>query len=381
MKDRLDRSEALARLGVRLLRQRGAQGTACPGADIVAGYLDRTLDARERAQCEEHFAACARCQEVLAGFARSETLSPQVRPERRQTGVWSLLRWQWLAPAAAVLAVGAVWAIVRPTLGPAIPPLAQLSVPPAGSPAAPEAGAAAAENDVRLGQDRAARSQRREETLRSQPVQLAGAQAEMKESRAEPPAPKGRSETAVAPAAAAVRNVPAEPAKDERVDAIQMQKAADAAKPAAAPVAEERAAAAPQLGAPRAGATRVMATAEGVSPATVVASPVPAISWRIGAAGSIERSADGQRTWQKQASGVTANLLAGAAPTETICWIVGQRGTVLRTIDGRSWEAVSPPAAVDLVLVTARDAVAATVVAADGQRFSTIDGGRTWQTP
>jgi hypothetical protein len=280
-----------------------------------------------------------------------------------------------------VLAVGAVWAIVRPTLGPTIPPLAQLSVPPAGSPAAPEAGAAAAENDVRLGQDRAARSQRREETLRSQPVQLAGAQAEMKESRAEPPAPKGRSETAVAPAAAAVRNVPAEPAKDERVDAIQMQKAADAAKPAAAPVAEERAAAAPQLGAPRAGATRVMATAEGVSPATVVASPVPAISWRIGAAGSIERSADGQRTWQKQASGVTANLLAGAAPTETICWIVGQRGTVLRTIDGRSWEAVSPPAAVDLVLVTARDAVAATVVAADGQRFSTIDGGRTWQTP
>ena len=381
MKDRLDRSEALARLGVRLLRQRGAQGTACPGADIVAGYLDRTLDARERAQCEEHFAACARCQEVLAGFARSETLSPQVRPERRQTGVWSLLRWQWLAPAAAVLAVGAVWAIVRPTLGPAIPPLAQLSVPPAESPAAPEAGAAAAENDVRLDQDRAARAQRREETLRSQPVQLAGAQAEMKESRAEPPAPKGRIETAVAPAVAAARNVPAEPAKDERVDAIQMQKATDAAKPAAAPVAGERAAAAPQLGAPRAGATRVMATAEGVSPATVVASPVPAISWRIGAAGSIERSADGQRTWQKQASGVTANLLAGAAPTETICWIVGQRGTVLRTIDGRSWEAVSPPAAVDLVLVTARDAVAATVVAADGQRFSTIDGGRTWQTP
>ena len=381
MKDRLDRNEALAKLGARLLRQRGAQGTACPGADIVAGYLDRTLDARERAQCEEHFAACARCQEVLAGFARSETLSPQVRPQRSPAGVWSLLRWQWLAPAAAVLAVGAVWAIVRPTLGPAIPPLAQLSVPPAGSPAAPEAGAAAAENDVRLGQDRAARSQRREETLRSQPVQLAGAQAEMKESRAEPPAPKGRIETAVAPAVAAARNVPAEPAKDERVDAIQMQKAADAAKPAAAPVAEERAAAAPQLGAPRAGATRVMATAEGVSPATVVASPVPAISWRIGAAGSIERSADGQRTWQKQASGVTANLLAGAAPTETICWIVGQRGSVLRTIDGRTWEAVRPPAAVDLVLVTARDAVAATVVAADGRRFSTLDGGRTWQTP
>jgi hypothetical protein len=387
VKDRVDRDEALARLGASLLqRKTGGQGAECPGADVIAGYLDGTLDARERTRCEEHFAACARCQEVLAGFARSETLAPQVRPERSPVGVWSLLRWQWLAPAAAVLAVGVVWAIVRPALERTTPPLAQLSVPPAESQAAesraaPATGAAAVENEVRLDRDRAAKAQRREETPRSQPVQPAGMQAEMKESRAEPPAPKGKNETPAAPAAVA-QNVPAEPAKDLRIDAVQMQKAAEPAKPAAAPMTAERAVIEPPLGAAGgAGATRVMATAEGAQPSVVVASPVPSVAWRIGPAGSIQRSEDGRQTWHKQDSGVTANLLAGSAPSDRVCWIIGQRGTVLRTVNGRTWEIVRPPAAVDLVLVTARDALTATVVAADGRKFSTSDGGRTWQMP
>jgi hypothetical protein len=382
VKDRVDRDEALARLGAVLVqRQGGGRGAECPGADIIAAYLDRTLDARERQQCENHFAACARCQQVLADFARGETLAPQVRPERPRAGVWGLLRWQWLAPAAAVLTVGVVWAIVRPVFDRSAPPLAQLSVPAAESSAAGAAGAAAAENEARLDENRAAGAERREATQRSPVAQPTGVHVQREQSQTEPRATKGKSEISATPAPAIAQNLPAEPAKDLRADAVQMQKAAEAAKPAAAPTAPERAVIEPQLGVMRSGTTRVMAAAEGIQPSAVVTSPAQAVAWRIGAAGSIERSVDGRRTWQKQDSGVTANLLAGAAPSETVCWVVGQRGTVLRTIDGRTWETVGAPAAVDLVEVTARDAMVATVVGADGRRFSTIDGGRTWQNP
>jgi hypothetical protein len=382
VKDRVDRDEALARLGAVLVqREGGGRGAECPGADIIAGYLDRTLDARERQQCEEHFAACARCQQVLADFTRSETLAPEVRPERPRAGVWGLLRWQWLAPAVAVLTVGVVWTIVRPAFDRTAPPLARLSVPTAESPAAPAAGAAAVENEAQLGEERAARAERREAAPRSQGALPTGAHAQIDHSTTEPRATKGKGEISATPAPAIAQNLPAEPTKDVRVDAVQMQKAAEAAKPAAAPAAAERAVIEPQLGVARSGTTRVMAAAEGAPPAAVVVSPVQAVAWRIGSAGSIERSVDGRLTWQKQDSGVTANLLAGAAPSETVCWIVGQRGTVLRTIDGRTWEIVGAPAAVDLVEVTARDAMVATVVGADGRRFSTADGGHTWQNP
>ncbi len=125
----------------------------------------------------------------------------------------------------------------------------------------------------------------------------------------------------------------------------------------------------------------MMATADTIQPETVVQSPAPRVAWRFGPAGAIERSVDGRRTWLKQDSAVTANLLAGSAPSESICWIVGQHGTVLRTTDGVKWETMSPPAAVDLVAVSARDGLSATAVAADGRRFTTTDGGRTWQAP
>jgi photosystem II stability/assembly factor-like uncharacterized protein len=53
---------------------------------------------------------------------------------------------------------------------------------------------------------------------------------------------------------------------------------------------------------------------------------------------------------------------------------------VLRTTDGGvHWLQVRPPTSTDLLSVSAADASDATVTAAAGQRFSTIDGGRTWR--
>jgi photosystem II stability/assembly factor-like uncharacterized protein len=59
--------------------------------------------------------------------------------------------------------------------------------------------------------------------------------------------------------------------------------------------------------------------------------------------------------------------------------VVGRSGTVLLTTDGRQWRRIVFPIATDLAAVQAVDARAATVTAADGRRFRTVDGGVTWE--
>jgi photosystem II stability/assembly factor-like uncharacterized protein len=90
------------------------------------------------------------------------------------------------------------------------------------------------------------------------------------------------------------------------------------------------------------------------------------------------RSGDAGETWHTQTSGVTAELLAGAAPSPATCWIVGAAGTVLLTTDGERWDRRPFPLAVDLVAVEASNARAATVTTRDGRRFDSIDGGLSW---
>ncbi len=112
---------------------------------------------------------------------------------------------------------------------------------------------------------------------------------------------------------------------------------------------------------------------------TVIQTPDAGVQYRIPGAGFVERSSDGGATWQGQSVKSDAEILAGAAPSVNVCWLVGRGGVILMTTDGKSWKKVPSPAVVDLVGVTAADAAFATVTAADGQRFSTGNGGRTWQ--
>jgi photosystem II stability/assembly factor-like uncharacterized protein len=110
----------------------------------------------------------------------------------------------------------------------------------------------------------------------------------------------------------------------------------------------------------------------------VIVSPDPDLRWRIVGA-AIQRSSDAGRTWVAQATGTTNELLAGSSPAPTVCWIVGRTGLVLLSTDGLTWRRLEfPNLAVDLVGVTARDTLAAIVTAADGRRYRTADGGRTW---
>jgi photosystem II stability/assembly factor-like uncharacterized protein len=84
-------------------------------------------------------------------------------------------------------------------------------------------------------------------------------------------------------------------------------------------------------------------------------------------------------TWATQQTGATTDLTAGSSPSTDVCWLVGRVGLVLRTTDaGRQWERAPFPETVDITAVAASNALNATVTSADGRRFQTTDGGRTW---
>ncbi len=105
------------------------------------------------------------------------------------------------------------------------------------------------------------------------------------------------------------------------------------------------------------------------------------VLWRFGPAGSIERSTNAGATWLRQSSGITADLLAGAAPSASACWAVGRAGIILRTTDGgNTWLQLGSPSSLDLVAIEARDAATATVTTAEGKRYATSDAGRTWKS-
>jgi len=119
------------------------------------------------------------------------------------------------------------------------------------------------------------------------------------------------------------------------------------------------------------------------------ASPDRSVLWRVGPAGLIESSRDQGKSWHPQASGVTADLLAGAAPSAKIAWAAGRGGIIVRTEDGEHWQRVMPPSFVnaagaqnvappDWISIEAGDELQATIVSRDLHRYATADGGRTW---
>jgi len=88
---------------------------------------------------------------------------------------------------------------------------------------------------------------------------------------------------------------------------------------------------------------------------------------------------DNSTAWTSQPSGVTSDLVAASAPSDDVCWMVGKSAIVLRTLDGGvHWQIVKPPSRDDFTTITASDSNNATVIASNGNRYVTRDGGVTW---
>jgi hypothetical protein len=383
-----DRDLAFDRLIARGLdKETDASGRACPDADLLAAWFDRSLSPAEAARVESHAAACKSCQQILADLARSEPQVVRAAPLPAESRPWHW-HWRWLVPlatAAVVVVVAgrtlrapvrfnssqeeAQWNETAAKLKPPPPPPAQAL----GQEARAEAGAPSA--DVA---------------------------APAREARPQPPSPASPAPPAPAPRMAAVpKRADASPAGVGAGEGLPAQASADAARNAAGAVAENRpmtretvvplpsasggaasraepapplppAAAVAQKSAP------TMALSEVALIPAVASSPSGKTWWRAGRAGSIDRSTDGRRSWQAQQVPAAGRLAAISVVNDTTCWAVGAGGTVVRTVDAAAWQRTASPAAADLVAVQADSDVAATVTTADHATYRTTDGGKTW---
>jgi hypothetical protein len=442
IKKQSDSERALARLLADALRppDGAASDEACPDAGLLAAYAECNLDAAETAHWEKHFAGCGRCQKILAvltvsseeplsdaevkRFGRlvaaagsgvtgtepraleAKKVAPFARPRPSPSTAW-----RWLAPAVGIAAAAALWIALRPA-----PPRGTSAITAQKAIVQPLAApdeSLEAKADVPAPPAATLREAEPSPPEPQQPKSLASPQPEAKkndqranvkeipqqsaaDSAAATPQPVGSLQGIAAPPAL---NSPGLTATEESRGAGSTAAAPPAAAGAAGaaggvvapaaqapvPASASGAEAKPVENRPlqafsaRGNAGGIGGGVAGLLP-VVVASPNRIVLWLLSSGGRVERSADQGKTWQLQSSGVTSDLLAGAAPSDKVAWIAGRAGVILRTTDGERWQRVaSPDATTDWTSIEANDALHATVTSPDRRRFATEDGGQTWK--
>lgn len=408
-----------------------AAGKACPDADLLAAWFDRSLAPAEASRIELHAASCGVCQQILAALARSEPAVTRAAPlpeaDDALARPWHW-HWRWLVPVATVLVVAVVgsrtlWAPAPASESAAVGADARLveqkaAVPTPAAPGAPAEATPVGVNSAATAQQADARASRTaDEPVRrpnsppdtivaradrqtaaakdvgATPSNAEGPSAASRELAAAPPMPAA---PAVArPAAVADATYVAREESKLAGAAQSMSKAeggsvANRAAVAERTVATDRMAApapAPHVAGalPRAAVQPLgVSKAGSPSPLRVAASPgnLPGapVLWRFGEGGLVERSDDAGQTWQRQSSGVDAAILAGAAPSQRVCWLVGVKGLLLRTTDGRTWKRLAAPTTSDIIGIVATSETSVRITTVDRQEFTTSDGGSTWQS-
>ena len=410
---------------------------ACPDAETLAAYHERSLSDEQAATAKQHILACEHCQAVLEQLAASDEIPLGLAASTAETqtagvGVHVLKPrrtqiWRWVAPAGAIAAAVLVWVNVRentrvhklptnemtqtaaPT--PAVPQFQ--SVPEAIAKAkTPNAAPLAAQIAPTVPRSDGDHSRLRDKTAtysdeastflpKSQPgpapTPSAGArqetlQQDLKSEEAELSRDiAAAEEKQKLDAATDTLNqvIPAAPTREQGAAAVggALSRTTTAEHGESSKSLKKRAATAPQPAAPAQeqqmdGMSRFKEAPSVLlanSTASItVAVPGGSASWRIGPSGYIAHSADAGKTWTPQVSGVTTGLVAGNAVSQQICWLVGHAGTVLLTIDGGGhWQKLTAPTRDDLLSVSAIDARQATVSTAVGA-YQTSDAGATW---
>jgi hypothetical protein len=419
----------------RLLREamRGGDHAApsdCLDPETLAAWVEGSLPVSERSFAEAHAARCSRCQAMLAAMTRT---LPASAPAPSAVRKWLIV----LGPAAGVAAAVALWFAVEPRTGTfdrgAPVPVAVESAAPVPTQTETRLGGTASadvkpDSNNEVKKDAAAEREaspkpledaRQDASRRDRPARVRGEPSttvkEEARTQAEPPV-----QDREVPQPRAAASPPPPPAPLPQPEAAQQQtirpppqQAAPVSGPAQQPGQSQQAAdrqavegqkAAQAQQEPTPTSDRVTRSAEkaGARPenysigslnetVAMRVADVPTFSvaprdgsvvWRVLGGRTVQQSVDAGRTWTTQyiADGKTL-LLAGAAPSSTVCWLVGRLGAVFVTADGRTWQRAALPATVDLIGVTATDARAAVVTAADKRTYSTADGGHSWTEP
>jgi hypothetical protein len=379
---------------------KGAAGDH-PDADLLTGFAEGSLLAREREAVMAHLAGCAECREVLslsavqlepelelvaaAGPAAPAMMptpasapAPIERKGPRVLRVW--LPWAAVAASIAIVSVVALRYGLRKTepmtAAPGSETIAVNAPPPkVSAPASPTAA---------VSERRETRPQEAEKKTRTAPA-LALQQVAPKFAVSRESAIAARQSSAPQTAALdqmttqnlivnadslRAQNSPQGPGKSAPQESAPMAVHGQALQPA--PVAPPAA-----TGGPR-GLTSALAGSFAKSAnANVVTRP----HWRINDDGHLER-AFGDGAWQAVAIGDRARLHVVATVGGTV-WAGGENEVLYRSQDeGATWQSVQLPpkngAGHILVRIRFDDGSTGTIEASDGTTWSTTDGGATW---
>jgi hypothetical protein len=358
----------------------------CIDAERFAAWVDGGLTPEEAALVETHLADCARCQAMMAAFAKTDDAARGVAPARvlpfSRRGVV-----RWGLPLAAAASV-AIWVAVsrNPELPPAVqsarvepPPQLEPAPAPVAAPPAPEA---------RPAQPQSSRPSR---VASARPEQAAPKSAEAPraiDSIAEvsareqalampppPPAPPLAPPPAPASASAPQRMTMSTALPPDLSPEAQVIRAEFAS-----PVPEPQAftsRAAGRGGGGRGGAAPAASAAQSSSAPPVVAP----LRWRIFANGRVERSETNGSTWQTAPVDPALMVFAGGAPSRLVCWLIGRNGVVLLTTNaGGTFVRTDVPGGPDLSAIRVTDERQASVTTTDGRTFTTTDAGMTWRS-
>lgn len=318
--------------------------------ETLAAWQDEALDAAQMETIELHVSSCARCQSMLAAFARGTT-APPISAPAVETPRFQWWRW-WLAPLAAGAAAVTLWMVVpeqqreiatappSPTASVAStpaapPPAADLAQKVDAQPSSPEKRARAAdsdlkENKLKVEAPRDDRQQLKDEAVAAPKQEVAMAQ---------PTAPPSPASTApMAPAAAAREEVAG-------ARSAELQKSTRFAfAPLEVPTLDR------------------------------------SVRWRV-TGNRIERTDDAGQTWASKHERLGENIAAGSAPSSTVAWFAGRAGIVILTTDaGATFVEVGLSEPLDIASISATDARRAVISTVAGRRFQTDDGGRTWRS-
>jgi len=325
-------------------------------AETLAAWAEDRLSAAEREALEGHAADCERCQALLAAMVRTE--SPV---EARPAWFRRISPLGWAVPLTAA-AAALIWLVASPVMHrePKVVETTAQVVEESPSPTPVPSPPSNVTDELK------AKPERQQQFARNKDTILDKAQAGT-------PRPNALAGAAPAPAAVPAPAPPA-PALQPPAEAplANRMAGADAAKERVGSLAET-------VTTTNASPAVAMPKALTALPLPEIVSSNPASRWRITRTpGLLQHSTDGGATWEPQQTNILVELTAGYSPQPSVCWMVGRAGTVLLTIDNRTWRRVSFPERVDLVAVTATDKDTATVTTRDGAKFSTSDGGVTW---
>jgi hypothetical protein len=413
----------------------GASAVDHPDANLLAGYVERSLTSRERSLVLGHLAQCAECREqVSAALSNSEA---QMAPQGTGLGHgwlrWPALRWGLLV--ASLVIMGTV-AIVRQPPAPHIELASRTNVsPPSAAPlpsdvtvgAAPgKAGRPASrpsqdttllkgksQNDelaLSLKSELSAalpnRKQAAEAQLKKEAQSYQAAQAEA--FRTSPNAINGGSSTqpsnAFLPQAAPVLVAPPErqalgSSLASPQPQVETSRASEEDKGKSAgdavggrvqappPAAASRQLADNFAAAPRPQASlarRASPLAASTTTSNALVSSLPTADWTISAAGKVQRSRDGRKSWEELDvdRNVVFRVVFAVGPD---VWLGGSKGALYHSTDGgQHWTRVniatgSTTVADDVIHIEFKDAQHGTVGTAAGDSWTTTDAGQHWQ--